>query len=76
MGSAEVLNLNLGVAVLIDDLEGPRLHVLLDGGVIEAATDQTPVQSCEGILSAFYAFLKLLRDAQFVLLGYADLRGR
>ena len=42
MGAAEVLDLDLGVAVVINDLEGPRLHVLLDGGVIEAAADQTP----------------------------------
>jgi hypothetical protein len=43
VGAAEVLDLDLGVAVaIINDLEGPRLHVLLDGGVLEAATDQTP----------------------------------
>lgn len=40
---AKVRNLNLGVAVVVDNLEGPGLHVLLDGWVIEAATDQTPV---------------------------------
>lgn len=39
---AEVVNLDLGLAGIVDDLEGPRLDVLLDGGVIEAATDQTP----------------------------------
>ena len=42
VGAAEVLDLDLGVAVVINDLEGPRLHVLLDGGVVEAAADQTP----------------------------------
>ena len=42
VGAAEILNLNLRVAVVVNDLEGPRLHVLLDGGVIEAATDKTP----------------------------------
>lgn len=42
LGLAEVLNLNLGVSVVIHDLEGPGLHILLDGGVIEAATDQSP----------------------------------
>jgi hypothetical protein len=39
---AEILNLNSGLAIVIDDLERPGLNVLLDGGVIEAATDQTP----------------------------------
>jgi hypothetical protein len=43
VGAAEVLDLDLGVAVaIINDLEGPRVHVLLDDGVLEAATDQTP----------------------------------
>ena len=41
--TAEVVNLDLGVAgTIVDNLEGPRLHVLLDSGVIEAATDETP----------------------------------
>lgn len=39
---AEVLNLDLGVASIVNDLEGPRLDILLDGGVIEATADQTP----------------------------------
>lgn len=39
---AEVVHLNLGVAAIVNDLEGPGLNVLLDGGVVEAATDQTP----------------------------------
>lgn len=39
---AEVVDLDAGVTAVIDDLEGPRLDVLLDGRVIEAATDQTP----------------------------------
>lgn len=42
LGLTEVLNLDLGVAVVIDDLERPGLLVLLDGGVIVAATDQSP----------------------------------
>lgn len=45
MGAAEVLNGDLGVTrTIVNDLEGPRLHILLDGRVIEAATDETPVQ--------------------------------
>jgi hypothetical protein len=44
LGLTEVLNLDSGAAVVIDDLEWPRLDILLDGGVIEAATDQTPEQ--------------------------------
>ena len=39
----EVLDLDLGAAVVIDNLEGPRLDVLLDGRVIETTTNQTPV---------------------------------
>lgn len=39
---AQVVDLDAGVTTIIDDLEGPRLDVLLDGRVIEAATDQTP----------------------------------
>ena len=42
MGAAKVLNLDLGGAILVDDLEGPRLHILLDGGVVEPTTDETP----------------------------------
>lgn len=42
LGLTEVLNLDLGVAVVINDLEGPGLLVLLDGGVIVATTDQSP----------------------------------
>lgn len=57
LGLAEVLNLDLGVAVVINDLEGPGLLILLDGGVIVATTDQSPecdgksvheMSSCEG----------------------------
>lgn len=44
VGAAEVLDLDLGVAIaIIDDLEGPRLLVLLDDGVLEAATDEAPM---------------------------------
>lgn len=42
MGAAEILNLDLGGTVLVDDLEWPRLHILLDSRVIEPATDETP----------------------------------
>lgn len=45
LGLTEVLDLDLGVAVVVDNLEGPGLHVLLDGRVIEAATDQTPEEN-------------------------------
>lgn len=43
LGLVKVLNLDNGVATLVDDLEGPGLNILLDDGVLEAATDQTPV---------------------------------
>lgn len=44
LGLAEVLNLNHGVAALLDDLEGPRLDILLDNGVIEGTSDKSPVE--------------------------------
>lgn len=44
LGLAEVGDLDHGAAVLVDDLEGPRLDVLLDGLVFESATDQSPAQ--------------------------------
>lgn len=43
LGLAEVLDLHEGVATLVDDLEWPGLDVLLDGLIVEAATNQTPV---------------------------------
>jgi hypothetical protein len=39
----EVLNLDGGGGTLSNDLEGPGLNILLDDGVIEGTTDQTPV---------------------------------
>jgi hypothetical protein len=47
LGLVEVLNLDDRVATLVDDLEGPGLNILLDDGVIETATDETPVQSSQ-----------------------------
>jgi hypothetical protein len=41
LGLAEVLNLDHGGTSVVDDLERPRLDILLDGGVIESTTDQT-----------------------------------
>lgn len=48
---AEVLDGDLRAAIVVDDLERPGLDVLLDGGVVVAATDQTPV--CGQKLSIF-----------------------
>jgi len=45
---AEVLDLDLGAAVVVDDLEGPGLDVLLDGGVIESAANETPGKAVRG----------------------------
>jgi hypothetical protein len=42
LGLTEVLDLDLGAVVIVDDLEGPRLDILLDGWVVESATDETP----------------------------------
>lgn len=41
LGLTEVGNLDEGGAVLVDDGEGPVLHVLLDIGVIVSATNET-----------------------------------
>ena len=43
LGLVKVLDLDNGVATLVDDLEGPGLNILLDNGVLEAATDETPI---------------------------------
>jgi hypothetical protein len=43
LGLVKVLDLDDGVATLVDDLEGPGLNILLDNGVLEAATDETPI---------------------------------
>lgn len=49
---AEVLNLDLGLTGIIDDGERPRLDILLDGRVIEAATDETPNKILVSLLFA------------------------
>lgn len=41
LGLALVFNLDHGKAVLVDDLEGPVLHISLDFGISEATTDKT-----------------------------------
>lgn len=40
---SEVLNLNHWGSILVNDLEWPRLGVLLDGWVVRATSDKTPV---------------------------------
>jgi len=42
LGLVKVIDLDNGVATLVDDLEGPGLNILLDDGVIETATNETP----------------------------------
>lgn len=42
LGLAEVLDLDGRVSALLDDLEGPRLDILLDIGVIKTTADETP----------------------------------
>jgi hypothetical protein len=42
LGLAQILDLDDGVAIAVNDLEGPRLNVFLNGFVVEAATDETP----------------------------------
>ena len=43
LGLTKVLDLNYGVLALLNNLEGPGLDVLLDDGVIERTTNQSPV---------------------------------
>jgi hypothetical protein len=45
LGLVEVLNLDARAAIVADDLEWPRLNVLLDGWVVESPTNQTPVHA-------------------------------
>lgn len=40
---SEVLNLNHRGSILVNDLEWPRLGVLLDGWVVRATSDKTPM---------------------------------
>ena len=42
LGLAEVLNLDHWVSTLVNDLEWPRLDILLDGGIVESSSDKTP----------------------------------
>lgn len=41
LGLALKLNLDEGVAVLVNDSERPVLHISLDFGIVEATTDET-----------------------------------
>jgi hypothetical protein len=41
LGLAAVLDLNVGLAALVDDLEGEMLHVGLNLSVIELASNET-----------------------------------
>ena len=42
LGLVQVLNLDHGVSTLVDDLEGPGFDILLDDGVLESSSNQTP----------------------------------
>jgi hypothetical protein len=55
LGLVEVLDLDLGGSIVVNDLERPGLDVLLDGGVIESAADKTPgmaVRDCSDMRSS------------------------
>jgi hypothetical protein len=55
LGLVEVLDLDLGGSIVVNDLERPGLDVLLDGGVIESAADKTPgvpVRNCSIVCSS------------------------
>ena len=42
LGLAEIFDLDDRVSALVDNLEGPGFHILLDDGVIIATADETP----------------------------------
>lgn len=42
LGLAEVVDLDRRVSAVVDNLERPRLDILLDSGVIKTAADETP----------------------------------
>ena len=60
LGLAEVLNLDDGIAALVNDLEGPGLSILLHDLLVESATNQTP-KCCQnsGPTFAFAGFFSL-----------------
>lgn len=39
---AEILDLHLGTAVIVDHLERPGFNILLDGWVVKSPSDETP----------------------------------
>lgn len=43
LGLTKILDLDHRATIGVNDLEGPRLGILLDDGIVKAATDQTPV---------------------------------
>jgi len=45
LGLIQVVDLDHGATILINDLEWPRLDVLLDCGVVESSADQSPAAS-------------------------------
>ena len=51
LGLAEVLDLDHGGTGVVDDLEWPGLDILLDGGIVETATDKTPGRAWSDIVA-------------------------
>ena len=74
VGAIEVLNLDLGVAVVVNDLEGPGLNVLLDGGILEATTDQT-LDIEDGVLRVHGSLVLGSLTDQTLVLSEGDERG-
>lgn len=62
LGLVEVLNLHLWVTISVNDLERPRLDVLLHCGVFKSSTDETPVRGIShyDVLSLIYCTLDSL----------------
>jgi hypothetical protein len=66
---AEVLDGDLRAAVVVDNLERPGLDVLLDGGVIESAANETPGRLSEVVLVCASCFPTHL-TSKTVLTGF------
>lgn len=62
---AQVLNLHFWVALIVNDLEGPGLNILLDGGVIESSADKAPSRMSDFILDCeSTSFHEILLDIE------------
>lgn len=72
---AEVVNLNNGVAALVDNGERPGVDILLDNGVLITATDET-LDIEDGVLRVHGGLVLGGLTDQALLVGEGNERGR